>query len=389
VRPVLSTFSLICATILAAPEFTPALRADTVTAFYQTAINASPTSVGAVDVTLTSNFATSVGYLNIGIDFNHNGNLSGTEWVIQNDVIPILPTEFGPSHPVSASVPFSTTGLSLSNTSYSIFESFTSSPLGSQSAIPLNDTQLFSTYDIDSLQTPGTGLDGSAGLSTGATDWSSVAASGDISADAVIGRVRYDIPGILQGVNECAPTAAAQSLLWLKARYGDLATLPNQAQLITDLKTGMSWTASGINPNNFVPGKNFVTTKYSLPVSTTAGGAFNGTGTFNFIKQEIEAGEDVEMRIQYPGDGGHWVTIAGWYDDGTTQKLYFKDPLTGGNTVDEYVINGTTITNYKYGNGTISFAVGESIVPEPGTFVLFGAGMTAMLWWKQRSRRRR
>jgi hypothetical protein len=193
-------------------------------------------------------------------------------------------------------------------------------------------------------------------------------------AQMLIGRTRLDIPGILQCKNECAPTSALQSLLWLQSRQG-LQGLPAQATLLAQLKQGMTpgdpnnpyacGNYPGIDPSDFVPGKDEVVGIHRLPIVTTAGGAFNGTGTFTFIKEQIEANEDVEMRIQYHPipKGGHWVTIAGWYDDGTTKKLCFKDPLTGGGTVDCYTINGTTITDYKYGNpATISFAVKESIV---------------------------
>jgi hypothetical protein len=128
--------------------------------------------------------------------------------------------------------------------------------------------------------------------------------------------------------------------------------------------TYVSGTYDGIAPADFVPGKNKFAADNHLPIATTSGGAMDGTGTFDWMAQQLENGADVEMRIQYPDDGGHWVTAVGYSvaADGT-QRIYVNDPLSPGPRTDSYVVKPDgTIVGYPYGNGKISFAVAETRV---------------------------
>ena len=378
---------------------TTGARGDPVVGFGQIAINGTPTSVGFVDVHIAPSSSLGVGYLNVAVDWNSNGLDSG-DWLVFNSEIPLQSSDFGGnSATFSSTFDLSSLSLSGSYTVYAAFDLSARSP-GDFTSLQTNLGVAFSTYDIGNLQN-GISLGLDAGFGGTGNGFSLTPGGGSLSPQsAIIGRVRHDTPGILQGENECAPTAAAQSLLWLQVRHpGALSgKLPNQADLIDQLKKGMKWTANGIQPGNFKPGKEKVIKDLNLDglIVTKSGGQFDGTNTFDFVKKEIERGEDVELRIQYrkadgSPDGGHWVTAVGWFDNGTKKKLYFKDPLTGGTTIDEYELDGTRIMNYKYGDRAyISFAVSQSVIPEPGTMALFGVGVLApaIAGWRRATKRR-
>lgn len=377
---------LFCLLALVALLFPLSARGDQVVGFGQIAINGIPNDVGFVDVEITPFGSSGVGYLNVAVDWNNDGLDSG-DWVTFNSVIPLKPTDFG-GNTATFSSTFDLSSLSPSG-SYTVYASFDSSArsLGDFSGMQTNPGVLFTTYDIGDLQ-DGITLGKDAGFGGGGGGGSPLSlGNGSLSAQGtIIGRVRHDTPGIKQGKNECAPTAAAQSLFWLQKRHpGALGgKLPAQGDLINMLKTGMNWD-DGISPGDFKPGKEKVIKDLNLDglIVTKSGGQFDGTNTFDFVKKEIEAGKDVELRIQYKNadgtnDGGHWVTAVGWFDDGAKKKLFFKDPLTGGNTIDEYELDGTRIKNYKYGaRAYVSFAVSQSVIPEPGTMAMFGIGVLA------------
>lgn len=361
------------------------------------AINASPTNVGFVDVMLTPTTSLGVGYLNVAVDRNGDG-LDAGDWLVFNSEIPLQPTDFG-GNPATFSSTFDLSFITLSGT-YTVHASFDLSSRSLTDFTGLSPTTnvLFGTYDIGDLQ-DGTnaGLDAGFG-GNGPQNGSSLnPVDSALSPQAkIVGRVRHDTPGIKQKKNECAPTSAAQSLFWLEKRHPSAlgGKLPGQDDLIDRLKKEMKWTSNGIQPGNFEPGKKKVVEDLKLDhlIVTKKGGQFDGTDTFDFVKREIEAGEDVELRIQYKKedgspDGGHWVTAVGWFDNGTKKKLYFKDPLTGGDTIDEYELDGTRIKNYKYGDRAfISFAVSQSVIPEPSTMALFGLGVIApaLAAWRRR-----
>lgn len=361
------------------------------------AINASPTNVGFVDVMLTPTTSLGVGYLNVAVDRNGDG-LDAGDWLVFNSEIPLQPTDFG-GNPATFSSTFDLSAITLSGT-YTVHASFdlSSRSLTDFTGLASTSNVFFGTYDIGDLQDGiNSGLDAGVGGS-GTQNGSPLSPIGSaLSPQAtIIGRVRHDTPGIKQKKNECAPTSAAQSLFWLQKRHpGALGgKLPGQDDLIDQMKKAMKWDHSGISPGDFEPGKKKVIEDLKLDklIVTKKGGQFDGTGTFDFVKKEIEAGEDVELRIQYKKadgspDGGHWVTAVGWFDDGTKKKLYFKDPLTGGDTIDEYELVGTQMKNYKYGDRAyISFAVSQSVIPEPGTMALFGIGVLApaLAAWRRR-----
>lgn len=363
-------------------------RGDPVVGFGETAINGNPTGIGFVDVQITPPTSSGVGYLNVAVDWNNNGLDSG-DWLVFNSEIPLQPTEFGGNSATFSST-FDLGSISLSyNHSYTVYASFDPSArsLSDFTGLQTNLGVSFSLYDIGDLRD---GIEAgmlagpggkSPNFSRSNNDESGLGLNMLAALSSHDGLVRHDTPGIKQKKNECAPTAAAQSLLWLQKRHPDAldGRIPAQDELIQRLKDRMGWTQTGVHPNNFAPGKAQVIKDLNLDrlIISKNGGQSNGMGTFDFIKKELKAGEDVELIIRHP-IGAHVVTVVGYFEQGDKRKLFFKDPLTGGDTIDEYELSGTRIRKYKYHKDAfLSFAVSQSVIPEPGTMVLFGIGVLA------------
>ena len=182
------------------------------------------------------------------------------------------------------------------------------------------------------------------------------------------------VPDIDQKRNECAPTSAANSLIWLAKKYKFEDKMPSQAELIEELKNDMDWD-QGIAPNDFLPGKEKITKRRKLPLVNHKIGQFNGQKTFEQMAEELAKGQDVEMRIQYKDArgraiGGHWVTVVGVesFRSGT-QHIQIHDPLSPGPAklqiyrLDPKAEHGIRIVNYPYGRAYVSFAIAESYFP--------------------------
>lgn len=225
--------------------------------------------------------------------------------------------------------------------------------------------------DVGNLQSPAPGKDGGFGFlySDGYSNFFNLA----LAQVEEINIFNPDVPDIDQGENECAPTSAANSLIWLAKKFEFEDKLPaTPAELIGELKIDMNW-ANGINPNDFLPGKEAITQRRSLPLVNHSIGNFNGTGTFEAMAEELKRGQDVEMRIQYKDEAGnptngHWVTIVGLERmENGTMIIDVNDPLSQpGPSLNRYRLDNTPqgirIANYPFGRAYVSFAVAESYV---------------------------
>ena len=223
--------------------------------------------------------------------------------------------------------------------------------------------------DVGNLQSPGPGKDGSFGFLY-SDGYASFAGSVYAQGAEEINVFHPGVPDIDQGVNECAPTSAANSLLWLAEKFDFQDKLPSQAELIGELKDDMNWD-NGISPNDFLPGKEAITARRGLPLVNHQLGNFNGTGTFGQMADELKKDQDVEMRIQYKdadgnNTGGHWVTVVGLEQMANgTQIIDVHDPLSPGPAkLQRYRLdntaNGIQLANYPYGRAYVSFAIAES-----------------------------
>jgi hypothetical protein len=89
-----------------------------------------------------------------------------------------------------------------------------------------------------------------------------------------------------------------------------------------------------------------------------------GGKAFDFIKKELDDGEDVEFLIDWPGGGSHWVTAVGYGINGDRLVLEVKDPDDGKTgAVDWELKRDGTFVNPK---GTMNRAVSESYAAPPG-----------------------
>jgi hypothetical protein len=354
----------------------------------QTAVAGVPTGAGYVNVTIYPTFDAPEGYLNVV-----SGPVSGTStdsWLVQNFPIPMMvgPGFFGFDSPMLFGAAFDFTTHPLAG-SVTLWASFTLAPIVTPdlAAMTPNLGLTVNTNDTQDLHTLVPGYAGGAGTYAVVSDqpvmvtaishllWQSSSDPPDLPTG-----VRGDIPGIKQKDMECAPTATAQSLKWLA--NNKKIELPKQFQggekgdrgLINELKSDMLWEqGKGVQPANFVPGKQKFIDKYKLPLTVEKGGADNGDGTLDFIKAQIKKGQDVELWLLF-GDGTmHVVTVAGTHDEktdkGTKKYIYIRDPLSPEAT-DGYELNGKgdktdkLLKDYKHvdegGTAKMMFAVAES-----------------------------
>lgn len=172
-----------------------------------------------------------------------------------------------------------------------------------------------------------------------------------LAEEDIFEATQEDVPDIDQKPGECAPTAAANGLSSLLKKHGQ--DVPNPDELIEDLKEEMKWTRdNGVQPDNFVEGKNKWALKNGLPIRTTKVGDTHGIETVDQIRDAIANGASVELRIKF-GDasgkaaGGHMVTVTGIHQGEGQTYLDINDPYTPSEEGSETVeIRSNQITNY-------------------------------------------
>lgn len=62
--------------------------------------------------------------------------------------------------------------------------------------------------------------------------------------------------------------------------------------------------------------------------------ADDASRTFEFVKQQIDRGRPIAVRIAWSEAGsGHFVVISGYLDDGDVQDVFVCDPFVGGHGI--------------------------------------------------------
>lgn len=328
-------------------------------------------------------------FLNVAVDLNNDQKFSAyqvagetqPEWLIQNMPVRFIDTKnsfsfFFPDKTVDENVPIDGLLLKAVLSQNSIADADWDGRIPQKASSREIKIVSIVFEDVGDLQSPAEGKDGSFGFFYSE---SSVNFPDEVFAQEAdpVNVFHPDVPDIDQGTNECAPTSAANSLLWLAKKFDFEDKLPSQADLIKELKEGMNW-EDGIFSGDFLPGKEKITKDRKLPLTNKKIGNSDGSGTFDAMAEELKKGEDVEMRIQYKdadgnNKGGHWVTIVGLERmSNGTRIIDVHDPLSPGpSKLQRYRLddtdNGTQIANYPYGRAYVSFAVSESYFEPPAT----------------------
>jgi hypothetical protein len=136
--------------------------------------------------------------------------------------------------------------------------------------------------------------------------------------------------------------------------------------MIKDLMKAMTGSDArpfgGLTDNQLMDGKKKYIADKKLPIVVKGGmnsPSANGAKAYDFVKQEIDAGEDVELLVGWPGGGAHWVTVIGYGKDGAKLTLEVNDPddnKTG--PVDWTITAAGAVTAPKA--ATVWWAVSES-----------------------------
>lgn len=228
-----------------------------------------------------------------------------------------------------------------------------------------------------------------------------------------------------QDDNQCAPAAVANSLDWLRNVKGatltkNLQNVPGIAgnpanSLVGALDNAMKRQAGqGVaNISDILNGKlKFIDNpknglKYTLTIQHWPDANFGPAGNqtvgatesidaskipggpkkeIDWILSELAMGEDVELRWQWPGDGGHMVDLIGGGRVLGVPWIAFVHDANQGNAGGTNWFDGGVGFSYLDGNNafvswvgstkpaTLSFAVSES-VPEPITLTIFAIGV--------------
>lgn len=162
-------------------------------------------------------------------------------------------------------------------------------------------------------------------------------------------------PDLLQRPAECAPTAAANSLISLANKHGQDGKLPaDSLTMIDELKGDMRWTPkNGVLPDDFVAGKNLWAAKKGLPIRTEKVGNQTGTTTLAALEEALKNGKAAELRLAFAEPvrggfkvtGGHLVTVVGVHTTNGKTYVDIHDPKSPGG-VDTHLVEGNQITDY-------------------------------------------
>lgn len=312
------------------------------------------------------------GFLNAVADLDLSGSISIDEWIIQN--VPLFLDSVLATQPL-LSIWFDPASFTLVvGNSYGTWATIESSPILDNSGYP--------SWDYSYLPAIGTiwGENDLNGEPEGPVPPPGLALETDMTIS-----LRGGVPDISQKPMECGPTSAANSLRWLAIMYNFENKIPaDDDDLIKELMKAMTGSDArpfpGLSRDQMLTGKKKYVEENKLPLVVKGGGSDPdavGANAFDFIVREMNAGEDVEMCINWPGGGAHWVTVVGYGVNGDRLFLAVHDPDDGktGTVTWELKRDGTFVNP----EGMMNRAVSESYSPPETIPTLSQWGIIGMI----------
>ncbi len=127
----------------------------------------------------------------------------------------------------------------------------------------------------------------------------------------------------------CAPGGAARSIQYLGDRNGFETDSAQEIydDLVDDMNTDVG--DGGTSDPDNLEGKDEYVDENNLPIDTRQ--VLDGLGSIRDVANALEGGGDVEILIDWEGDGGHVATVTGVvkWPDGSVTISYVDDPTQG------------------------------------------------------------
>ena len=208
--------------------------------------------------------------------------------------------------------------------------------------------------------------------------------------DLDLGSVYYrpGVPDVPQSPNSCVLHSFANSLSWMARVYNFEEKLTDQDAGVNVTTTegvnelafqindvgALGWTPQdGVKKDKILSGKDAFTQAKSLPVVSK----MVDTDIFEEVKKALQQGKDVELAMDFPGTGGHVVTVVGFSDimlpsgersrtltfhdgaQGSYNDLYSLEEDSGKMKVKKFPLLG------QLRDGELAFAIVECFEPPP------------------------
>ena len=335
-----------------------------------------------------------------------------TPWLVQN--LPLFPqTTVSGTLGLSVDIDLGDFGLT-EGTPLGSFEfayALTASPLGSAPSLPSFVPATAETLNYRALTEDGETVHRGpfgrpAGIKAAGSD--STVKQGEV--------IHRGVPRVVEDRNQCMPGAFARSLAWLNQEH-KLGYQKGAQDIYKDLKEQIGAEKS-LPREQRIQKKNTYAKNVSPSIATkvldvrSILGPIEGvpedstTDLVEWLKREIKT-EDIELAYTIFGNGrdkeptgGHIVTITGVYEQGGKTYLYYRDDETQDGRGGDRTIRGNPYgykvtelgkvdSQYWFRNDLrlVSYAVSESVIPEPMFFQLGAlAGLSGLGMLRMRRR---